>query len=175
MAVSERPCSSSPLRMAATRPSIMSLGATTSAPDCAYATAARVRSGVLDGPEGGAHRAVRIPGAGPLCVLVVGNAEEDHRAHAGGARGLGLLDDQVDRELRDAGHGPDRLAHSPAADGEQRKDEVRRLDARLAHQGAERRGAAQAAGAVRGETHYTNRNAAEPCCATSGEPDDHIL
>src|SRR5438128_470964 len=31
--------------MAATRPSIMSLGATTSAPDCAYATAARARSG----------------------------------------------------------------------------------------------------------------------------------
>src|SRR6267143_2132056 len=45
MAVSVRPCSSRPLRMAATRPSIMSLGATMSAPDCAYATAARASKG----------------------------------------------------------------------------------------------------------------------------------
>ena len=58
---------------------------------------------------------------------------------------LALLDDLVDRHLVVARHGADLAADALARADEQRQDELRRVEARLAHQAAHGFGGAQAA------------------------------
>src|SRR6266513_2639448 len=79
------PASSRAARIAATRPSIMSLGQTISAPASAWLTAVRasnssVASLSTSSPSGGPHDAVVVPGAGALGVLLVRDTKEHHRA-----------------------------------------------------------------------------------------------
>ena len=181
--VSPKPSSSSAARIAPTRPSIMSLGATTSAPARAWETAVRASSssdaslstvpsavstpavavvGVLaqadvgdheqlgvrglDRARGELHDALVVPGAGALGVLLGGDAEQQHGGDAEREGAAGLLDGR--RRCRGGrrpgieaiGARPSRPSSTNS--GRTRSDGCERG---LAHEVAQRAGAAQAA------------------------------
>ena len=160
------------------RPSIMSLGATTSAPASTCETAVRaissMRRVVVDLVpsqdaavpvrrvlaeahvghqqqlrEARPQRAQRLlddavldPRARALVVLLLGDAEEDHGVDAGAEQLLAFADDAV--------HGVPRKPGQPfvrqrLGRDEERLDEVVERDGRLAHEVAQRTGAAQPA------------------------------
>ncbi len=79
-------------------------------------------------------------------VLRFRQAEQQHAAHAGLRGALGLRRRQVGRQVRDAGERRDGLAAALAGHHEHRQDQVRRLEARLAHQIAQSLGPPQSAG-----------------------------
>ena len=58
----------------------------------------------LDRAYRAAHRPLLVPRTAALLVLVVGNAEEKHRFHAGGYDAVDDFAQAVDRVLRDARH-----------------------------------------------------------------------
>ena len=199
---SARPSSSSAARITPTRPSIMSLGAITSAPARAWLVAVRASSssepslstvavvaqqaavavarvlaqahvgdheqvgvGVLDGPRGELDDALVVPGARALVVLVGRDAEEQHAGQPERARLARLGHGLRDRQALHAGHRPDRRAPAAllqAGLDEQRQDEVGGLQARLAHEVAQHRGAAQAAQARVGKGHAPMVTAGSP-------------
>ncbi len=171
--VSMKPRASSAERMARTRPSIMSLGATMSAPAAAWETAVRASSSteaslrtwkwpsrprsvtpqcpwlvyshrhtsVMTSRSGSAAFRARtacctmpsvVVSAAGLFVLVRGDAEKQHGAHPGFARGPGLGDEFGDGELRDARHGRDGLAPRDLLADEKRQDQVGGAHRRLA-------------------------------------------
>jgi hypothetical protein len=109
--------------------------------------------GVLDRPRGELDRALVVPGARALLVLVRGDAEEQDGRDAQ-RRGLARLGDGArDRQPVDAGHGSDRgPSFEPLLD-EERKHEVARVQTRLAHEVAQHRRGAQAAQARLREGH----------------------
>ena len=167
--------------MAATWPSIIALGATTSAPASASEAAARASSGRVaslstDEPrrtpqwpwEVYSHRhtsamiassspAARrsspmavctmpssIQAPEPSAVLGLRQAEEQHRPHAGLEQPLGFPRQLVDAEPMLARHRADLLADAGARAHEEGRHEHGAMQARLAHQAAQGRRAAQA-------------------------------
>ena len=60
---------------------------------------------LLDGPDGPLDDSIVGVGLRSDFVLLLGNAEEDHPRDPEGFRLLDLFDEQVDRELKMAGHG----------------------------------------------------------------------
>ena len=105
-----KPASSSPARMAATWPSIIALGATTSAPARAWATAvsaSRAIASSLMTVPGHVHRAAMAM-VGVLAQARVGDEDEVQPRVADATEGL--LDDAV----LDPGTGPDRRPSRPA-------------------------------------------------------------
>src|SRR5207249_3788516 len=86
----------------------------------------------------------------PARVLPLRHAEEDDGRHAQVPEPPALLGRAVDRALRDARHRRDRLLHPTSGHDEERLHELGRVDARLAHQVAERLAAAETAWARAG-------------------------
>src|SRR3972149_2673713 len=135
--VAASPASSRAARMAATRPSIMSDGATISAPPRAWEAAVRAGSG----SAGAAGRGARGGGAGPLddAVVVVGlgagvvlgggQAEQEDGGDAQRPQLPGLGGQHVERELVLAGHRLDLAPNVLAVGDEQRVDEPLRREA----------------------------------------------
>ena len=91
----------------------------------------------LDRGDGLLHGAVGAPGAAALSVLVVGQAEQQHRGHAQFMKGARLFDGAVDGHAADAGHRLDRLAARLAEQHEERLDQVLGRKAGLAHEVAD--------------------------------------
>ena len=190
--VSARPSSSSAARIAPTRPSIMSLGATTSAPARAWLTAVRASSSseaslstvpsspqqaavavarvlaeahvgddeqvgvrVLDRARGELDDALVVPRPGALLVLVRRDAEQRApRAGRSAARLARLAHGLVEIDSRSTpGIASIGLRPLEAGLDEHRQHEVGGLEARLAHQVAQRRRPAQTPQAGAGEGH----------------------
>ena len=86
-------------------------------------------------------------------VLLLRNAEQDHRRDAEIAHRAALLHRLVDRQLRDARHRADRLRHPRARHDEQRQDELVDAQPRLAHHAAQRLVAPQPARSIGREFH----------------------
>src|SRR5205807_5089924 len=86
--------------------------------------------------------------------LPLRHAEEDDGRHAQVPEPAALLRRAIDRALRDARHRLDRLLDPAPGHDEERLHELGRVDARLAHQAAERLIAAEPAGAVGGEAAH---------------------
>src|SRR3989304_841101 len=137
-----KPLSSSASRMAATRPSIMSDGATISAPASAWDTAVRARSGrvaSLSTCDSGSlpPRAAPAPAAPrlrPPPVLRRRQPEQQHRRNAQRAQLLRLPWKLVERELVLARHRLDLAPDAIAVRDEQRVHEVlRRVPVRAPH------------------------------------------
>ena len=105
----------------------------------------------LDRARGELDRAVVVPGAGAVGVLLGGDAEEQDGRDAERVGGAGLLHDRGDAVAVDAGHRGDRRAPLQPVLDEQRQHEVRRRQRGLAHEVAQRAGAAQAAQAGGGK------------------------
>ena len=76
------------------------------------------------------------PRARALVVLLLGDAEEDHRVHAGAQQLLALAHDAVDRVPRERGQA---LVRQRLGRDEQRLHEVVERERRLAHEVAQRR------------------------------------
>src|SRR2546426_8061763 len=112
------------------------------------------RRGPADGAERARDDAVGVGGAAPARVLPLRHAEEDDGRHAQVPEPPALLGRAVDRALRDARHRRDRLLHPTSGHDEERLHELGRVDARLAHQAAERLAAAETAGAIGGEAAH---------------------
>src|ERR1039458_2086298 len=141
----EKPLASNSWRMAATRPSIMSEGATISAP----ARACESADGALRDPSLGISPGVHF-------VLAFRQAEQDHAADSERPHLRALMHDFVHGQLEIAGHGPNFAADALTGAGEQRQDEFRRIQAGLPHQAADRLAGTQPAHAVYGERHPLN-------------------
>src|SRR5207253_8037234 len=112
------------------------------------------RRRLADGAERPWDNAVGVGGAAPARVLPLRHAEEDDGRHAQVPEPAALLGRALDRALRDARHRRDRLLDPAAGHDEERLHELGRVDARLAHQAAERLAAAETARAVGGEAAH---------------------
>ncbi len=95
-------------------------------------------NGLLDDAVGCVR--FRSPG-----VLALGNAEEQHRRHAGFPGRARLRQQLVRRKLEHPGHGPHRHPLLAAGADKQRQDQLLRAQPRLGHQLPQRRGATQPA------------------------------
>ena len=113
----------------------------------------QIGQGAFHRAHGSLHDAVLVVILRCLVVLLVGNPEQDHAADPQRVRALAFLHQFVDRELEVAGHGGDRLADAFAGAGEQRQDEIGRLELGFAHQPPHRFRDAQPALAMGGEGH----------------------
>jgi hypothetical protein len=80
----------------------------------------------------GLHRRIRIGCGRSRQVLRVGQAKENHCRHAFRLRRGRLFDRFIDRQLEDARHRADRLAHATSGRDEQRVDEAVWCQPRLA-------------------------------------------
>ena len=185
------PAPSSAARITATWPSIIPLGAITSAPAFAWAIAMlgvplergvvvhvavgadqsavpvvgvlveavvghedeRVADLVAQLAQRDLHHPVRVVGAGAAGVLVLGDAEQDHRGDAEARERADLLAEALLGVLEDAGHRTDRLRVADAGLHEERSDEIVDRQPRLGGQAAHRIGAAKPARPVLGEAH----------------------
>ncbi len=106
-------------------------------------------------------------------------AGSPNRSTAGDAQGLGLagLGHRMgDREPVDAGHGLDRLAAIEPVGDEHRVDEVRRIEAGLADQAAERAGGPEPAQAGLRERHNGHSSIPAPgrAAGDAGTPSDQL-
>src|SRR6058998_2452923 len=178
-----KPAASRAVRIAPTRPSIMSEGAITSAPAraCASASAAsssrvgslstspsfttpqwpwsvysqRQTSVTRTSPGAASRMAPSARGMMPPgSVAPLPHAEEDDGRHAQVPEAPAFLGRAIDRALRDARHRPDRLLDPTAGNDEERLHELRRVDVRLPYQAAERLSPAQPPGAVGGKAAH---------------------
>ena len=110
----------------------------------------------LDRARGELHRALGVPGAGALLVLLGGYPEQQHGGEAEPRGVLCLGDGGGDREPLDPGHRRDRLAGpepSPAARDEQRQHQPVSGEVGLAHEAAQASRGAQPAHARLWEGH----------------------
>ena len=109
----------------------------------------------------GAHRLLNgrivIPRFGPDGVLAIRNPEQQHATNAGGRGGMRVSQHFVHGGLVDARHGLDRGANAGAGADEDGKDELRRLEPRLAHEVAQRGGATEASRTVVGERWHARK------------------
>ena len=112
------------------------------------------RRRLADGAERPRDDAVGVGGAAPARVLPLRHAEEEDGRHAQVPEAAALLGRAIDRALRDARHRRDRLLDPAPGHDEERLHELGRVDARLAHQAAERLAAAETARAVGGEAAH---------------------
>src|SRR5207245_10123916 len=108
----------------------------------------QARRRLADGAERARDDALGVGGAAAARVLPLRHAEEDDGRHAQVPEPAALLGRALDRALRDAWHRRDRLLDPAPGHDEERLHELGRVDARLAHQAAERLAAAEPAGAV---------------------------
>ena len=113
----------------------------------------RVADLVAQLPQRDLHHAVRVVGAGAAGVLVLGDAEEDHRGDAEPGERPDLLAEALLGVLDDAGHRRDRLRVADALLHEERRDQVVDGEPRLGGQAAHRVGAPEPARPVLGEAH----------------------
>jgi hypothetical protein len=97
--------------------------------------------------------AVVVPGPRPFGVLLLRDAEQEHRAHAGARELRALAHHLVDRALRDPGQSLDRADDAFARAGEERHHDVVERQRRLADECAQRVGPSEATKAGRGEAH----------------------
>ena len=93
--------------------------------------------GLLDRARGELDDALVVVGAGALLVLVVRDAEQQHRGDAERRDLARLLDRRRDRQAIDTRHRLDRTAAVEAGLDEQRHDEVARVEPGLAHEVAQ--------------------------------------
>ena len=110
-----------------------------------------LRELALERAHGLLHGPFVVPRARAHRILLLGNAEQQHAAHPKLGRGGRVAHHLVDRRLRHPGHRRHGLAHAVAGSNEQRQDELRRSQQRLANERAQGLGAAEPAGAVVGE------------------------
>ena len=89
-------------------------------------------------PQRTLHDPVVVPGAGALLVLLLGDAEKQHRTDAEPLQLRALARDLVDRALRDPGEPLDRPHDSLARAGEERHHDVVERERRLPHERAQR-------------------------------------
>ena len=94
------------------------------------------------------HDAILRIGAGSALVLFVRQAEKEDSAEPGLRGADGFAGDLVRRDLLDPGHAADGAAALDFLANEKRKDEIVRREDGLAHEVAQRGGAAQTARAV---------------------------
>jgi len=104
--------------------------------------------GVFHRADGRRHGPFGIGAGFAAGVLRLGQAEEDDAAEAAITRLFRDARGVRDRVLRDAGHRADGTGLVDAGVEEQREHQVLRADGRLADERAQRRGAAEATGAV---------------------------
>src|SRR5439155_6849742 len=112
------------------------------------------RRRLADGAERPRDDAVGVGGPAAARVLPLRHAEEDDGRHAQVPKPAALLGRAIDRALRDARHRRDRPLDPAPGHDEERLHELGRVDARLAHQAAERLAAAETARAVGGEAAH---------------------
>ncbi len=112
-----------------------------------------LRDFTLDGARRALHDAVVFPGAGGDFVFLLRQAEQDERRDTERVGFFGFLYGFVHRKIEHAGHGAHFFADAFSGADEQWIDESFRSEPRLAHHGAQSRGAAQAAKAGCREGH----------------------
>src|SRR6516165_4385998 len=131
---SAKPARSRPARMAATRPSIMSVAGVGIESDVAEYP--DLRHSLLDCPNGTTYQIVRIERFASVLVAAlrvgIGKEREAGNGKLGGA--LGLSHGFVNREALDARHRLGRSARLRSFGEEQRPDQVMRAQGVLAHQ-----------------------------------------
>ena len=88
------------------------------------------------GAECALHDAVGVPGARALLVLLLGDAEQQHRADPECVERRALAHDLVDRALRDPVESGDRAYDTLTGAGEKRHHDVVEGQLRLAHERA---------------------------------------
>ena len=119
----------------------------------------QLRMRLLDRPRRELDDALVVVGTAADGVLLGRDAEQQHRRQAEGRGFAGLAHGLADRQPVDAGHRRDRRARGAGIGSggtgldEQRQHEVCGLEPRLAHEVAQRRGAAQASHARQGKGH----------------------
>jgi hypothetical protein len=119
----------------------MSEGATISAPARAWLSAVLASSSshfFLHCLQGSLHDAVLGVGARGGLVLRLRNTEENDGGNTQAVNLPALFNQLVDREVEDAGHGGDFLAHAFARHHEQRVDQALHAQAGLAHEPPQR-------------------------------------
>jgi hypothetical protein len=100
---------------------------------------------LAEGSQRPLHDSVLVVGSRARPVLLLGDAEEENGADPQSLSLLGFLAETVDGALRDTGQALERPLDSVARANEERKDKVAQVEARLAHELAQRRGAPEAA------------------------------
>ncbi len=103
----------------------------------------QLRIGLLERPDRHLDDPLVVERARAHRVLVGRDPEQQDRVDPGGADGRGLLDEGGDREPLDAGHRGNVLADVGAGGDEQRLDQVRGGQLRLAGEAAEDAGPPQ--------------------------------
>ena len=102
-----------------------------------------VRRFPLDRADGRLHRPLRVVRGRPDVVFVVGEAEQQHALHAGGAGDFDFLDRFVNRQVVHARHRRHLAAHALALADEQRQHEHVRGQPGFAHERAQRFGVSE--------------------------------
>ena len=102
----------------------------------------QIEFGLANGFDGELHGGVGCGGFRAGFVFVLRQAKKKHGGNAEIGDLAALLDNLVGRLLKDAGHGADFGAHFAAGAREHRVDEAGGRKARLAHETAQRFGAA---------------------------------
>ena len=113
----------------------------------------QIRQRLFERTHRALHDAIgRVP-ARTHGVLVLRNPKQNHRWNAEVVDLATLLDQAVDRQLRDPGHGPDRLTYTRAGHDEERQDQPVHGRARLRYETAHGRSTTKAPRPVHGEAH----------------------
>ena len=107
----------------------------------------------VERPQGTLDDPVVVVGAGAFVVLLVGDAEQDHRLHAEALEFVRLRDDGLDRVASQPGQVVVRKGHGPNEEGHH---EVVEVEPGLAHEVADAARAAQPAQACHRKSAHAN-------------------